>query len=170
MFQNDYPLLGTPALTALILTLAETGPVTPEACTRRLAELLETAHERPALTPEALAERFAGHIQRLGIAGLLEPAADGAWRLTGRGREALGRYPGGLDASDLLDYPDYAAHVRAEARRTARTDPRAASYDEGYEARREGQPFTANPHAPTTVDHLSWENGWMQALDDAQGG
>lgn len=166
MFENDYPLLSTPTLTALILQLGTAGELTADGCTEAFLALLRTAHEPLAVPREAVRERFEGHIRQFEIARLLEPVADGTWRLTQRGRAAASAHPQGLDPTDLVLYPEYAAHIRASARSHAEADPRAASYDAGYNARRQGQPFTANPHMLNTADFLSWENGWMEALDD----
>lgn len=166
MFPDDYPLLSDPSLTTLILHLAEAGDISAETCAARLAALLAQAHEPPPLPAEAIAARLAAHIGQLAIAGLLVPVTPGVWALTDRGRAELRRHPDGTDASDLARYPEYAAHIRNAAGGAAQADPRAVSYDEGYEARRDGRPYTANPHPPSTADYLSWENGWMQALDD----
>lgn len=168
MFENDYPLLSTPSLTAVILRAGAAGKVTAEGCTDRLVALLGAAHENLPIPREAIRERFAGHIRQFEIAGLLDPAGDGVWRLSPRGEAAARRHPQGLDSSDLVLYPEYAEHVRSSARSRAETDPRTASYDAGYTARREGQPYTANPHTLNTADFLSWENGWMEALDAEQ--
>jgi restriction endonuclease Mrr len=166
MFENEYPLLSTPSLMTLILHRAEGGPVTLDDCADRVAALFAEAKEKPGLPPEAIRERLSDHLGGLEIAGLVERIPGGAWRLTLRGRDALRRHPRGIDPVELMEFPEYAAHVRAQGRAAPGMDPRAASYDEGYEARREGQPFAANPYTANTVDHLSWENGWMQALDD----
>ena len=91
---------------------------------------------------------------------------DGKWRLTERGIAALREHPDGLDQSDLMQYPEYAAHVRATAHHSSGMDPRENSYDQGYQARRDGLPLTANPYAFDSVDHQSWENGWMEAADE----
>jgi len=166
MFKDDYPLLGDASLTTLLLHLAAGGDVTVAAGIARVTALLGAAHEPAGLPADALGERIGRNIGEMTLAGLLAPAAPGAWAITDRGRAQLRRHPEGTDPSDFMRYPEYAAHVRQKARRTSAADPRAASYDEGYESRREGQPFTANPYAPSTADCLSWENGWMQALDD----
>lgn len=167
MFENDYPLLSTPSLTALILQLGEAGDITLDACMTRFAALLAAAHEPPSLPSEAIRERFATHLRQLEIARLAEPVATGMWRLTDRGREALRLNPGGVDPSILIRYPEYAAHIRARAHRSGTMDPRTGCYDEGYEARRRGLPYTANPNAFFTADFLSWEYGWMEALDES---
>ncbi len=166
MFENDYPLLGTPSLTAVILHLAVAEDVTLDACLDRFAALLAAAHEPAPLPRAAIGERFAGLIHQFEIARLLDPVSTGVWRLTPRGRAVAESHPQGLDPSDLVRYPEYAGHIRASAASRAESDPRAASYDAGYGARQAGLPFTANPHPPTSADYLAWENGWMEALDE----
>ena len=168
MFENDFPLLGTPSLTAVILQSGAAGEVTVEDCTDRLVALLGMAHERQPVPREEIRERFAGNIRQFEIAALLAPVATGVWRLSPRGEAAARRHPQGLDPSDLMQYPEYAAHVRTSAQSRAETDPRALGYDAGYSARRGGQPFTANPHTLNSADFLAWENGWMEALDEEQ--
>lgn len=166
MTDDETPLLSTPSLTALILRQAKAGPVTLDGLAAALDALFGVAREAPVLTADQRLARLSGNLRDLAIARLLEPAGDGAWRLTDRGRDALILNPEGVDASELVGYPEFAAHIRATQGVPAGMDPRAASYDEGYDAGRAGQSFTLNPYTPNTVDHQSWENGWMQALDD----
>ncbi|MGR3760614.1 ribosome modulation factor [Roseobacteraceae bacterium NS-SX3] len=165
MFENDYPLLSTPSLMALILHRAGGGPVTLGSCEAALEALFRQANETPALPPEALRRRLSRHLSDLETARILEPQVDGAWHLTERGRDALRRHPGGLDHSVLVKYPEFAAHLRATAHHSCGMDPRSSSYDQGYQARLAGEPFTANPYAFDSADHLAWENGWMEALE-----
>jgi hypothetical protein len=37
------------------------------------------------------------------------------------------------------------------------------SYTEGREARRNGQPATANPYAEGTPMHRNWREGWQES-------
>ena len=37
------------------------------------------------------------------------------------------------------------------------------AWQEGYDAFDNGQPETANPHAHGTDEHLSWNDGWLEA-------
>ena len=166
MFEDDFPLLSTPSLVALIMHRAEAGPVTLETCEAALADLFRQANEEPGLPPEELRQRLAGHLSDLEIARIMEPDADGKWRLTERGIAALKQHPDGLDQSDLMQYPEFAAHIRATAHHSSGMDPRETSYDLGYKARRDGQPLTANPYEFDSVDRQSWENGWMEAADE----
>ncbi|TMV03708.1 hypothetical protein FGK63_18745 [Ruegeria sediminis] len=166
MFENDFPLLSTPSLSALILHKAEAGPVTLESCEAALAALFRQANETPGLPPETLRRRLAAQLSDLEIARILEPDAGGGWRLTERGLAALRQHPDGLDRSDLVQYPEFAAHIRETAHHSSGMDPRENSFGEGFQARREGLPLTANPYAFDSVDHQSWENGWMKAADE----
>ena len=45
-------------------------------------------------------------------------------------------------------------------------DPRAGGYDQGFYAYWSGQGPADNPYAPDSADHLAWENGWSEALDE----
>ncbi|MCC6207991.1 MAG: hypothetical protein IT488_07545 [Gammaproteobacteria bacterium] len=168
MFPDDYPLLNAPSLLTVILHAADDGPVTLEDCAERVVALFAEAQEVLPVTPADLRHRLRGHLRTLEAALVLEAIPGDAWRLTLRGREALRRHPGGIDRTDLMAYPDFAAQIRASLPGASHDDPREASYEQGYVARSEGQPFTANPYLPNSVDHLSWENGWMQALDDGK--
>jgi ribosome modulation factor len=150
---------------ALILHSAQDGPVSVEGCAARLDALFAEAGEDPALTPEERRDRLADRIRDLEIAQLLDRTEEGTWRLTDRGETAIRRNPDGVDWSVLTQYPEFAAHLRENAAHPAGMDPRSDSYSQGYAAGQEGAPFTANPYPASTVDHLSWENGWMQALD-----
>ena len=168
MLEDEAPLLSTPSLTALILRRAESGPVTLDGLMAALDALFGTAREAPALPAADRRALLLRALRDMAIAGLVRDGGPAGWQITDRGSDALFRQPGGIDGSDLMAYPEYAAHVRATAGRPAGMDPRGSSYDEGYAAQRAGLPFTANPHAAQSVDHLSWENGWMQALDDPE--
>jgi hypothetical protein len=150
---------------ALILHAAQDGPVTLNGCAALLDALFARAGEPPALTGAERRDLLADRLRELEVARLLERGDDGAWHLTGRGQSALRDHPEGVDWSVLTGYPEFAEHLRARTPQPAGMDPRAASYDQGFVARLQGEPFTANPYPPSTADHLSWENGWMQALD-----
>ncbi|KIC22622.1 hypothetical protein RA20_01775 [Leisingera sp. ANG-Vp] len=169
MFDNDFPLLSAASLVALILHRAGSGPVTLTSCEDALANLFRQANEDPGLPEADLRSLLAGHLKDLEIARILKAAGQDGWELTPRGRHALKQHPEGLDQTDLVKYPEFAAHLRNTAHQSCGMDPRMNSYDEGYLARRRGLSFTANPYAFDNVDHQSWENGWMEALEERQG-
>lgn len=168
MFENDFPLLSTASLVALIMHKAGTGPVTLESCETALAALFQQAKETPGLPPEELRARLADHLADLQTARILEPAPDGGWQLTRRGRRALEQHPEGLDQTDLARYPEFAAHLRDTAHKPCGMDPRGEHFDEGYLACLNGLPFTANPYAFDNADHQAWENGWTEAQEERE--
>ncbi|AHD03034.1 ribosome modulation factor [Leisingera methylohalidivorans] len=169
MFENDFPLLSTASLVALILHKAAAGPVSLDSCDAALAALFQQADEKPGLPPEELRGRLAGHLSDLETARILEPAQNGSWQLTRRGRQALRQHPEGLDQTDLARYPEFAAHLRDTAHHACGMDPRQDRFDEGFQACMKGQPFTANPYAFDNADHQAWESGWTEAQEDRQG-
>ncbi|TNF20393.1 MAG: hypothetical protein EP318_11045 [Rhodobacteraceae bacterium] len=168
MFDNDHPLLSTASLTALILHAAGKAPVTLATCSAGLDDLFRRANMQPGLPEDERRVKLARQINHLKIARILEPDAEGRLALTARGREVLDRHPDGLDQTILVTFPEFAAYLHASAHHPAGMDPRVQSYDEGYSAQQDGLPFTANPYSENSVDHQSWENGWMQAQDTQQ--
>lgn len=181
MFAEDIPLLNTPNLVALVLRAAEEGGASAETCADRLESLFRRTGETPAMGRDGLVARCGRTIGWLREAGLLEAAAceagplgagpEGAgerWVLTARGREALAAHPQGMDLADLASYPEFAAYLERRAR-GERPERRSGGYDEGFEAHRAGKAFTDNPHGFGSADHLGWENGWCEALDEAEG-
>ena len=165
---QEYPLLNTPNLVAVVLRTAA-GGASVEDCARRLARLLDQAGEHPPVT-DAEMRRHLERIRRfLAEARLLEPEGHDRFHLTPRGEEALERHPAGFDTADLMRYPEYAEFVHRSARDRATMDRRIAAYDRGYEAYRAGRRLAENPYSFETVDHLSWENGWFEALDEDVG-
>ncbi len=164
MFDNDYTFLATPNLLAMILREARDGGTDRAECQARLGELLARTEGAPDAGSAAVTERLDRHLRWLEVAGLIE--GEGRLTLTGRGEEVLARHPRGVDLGDLKKFPEFAAYLAETAPHSAGMDPRLGSYDAGYAAGRAGEPFVANPHGEGTADHISWENGWMQALDE----
>jgi hypothetical protein len=167
MFADDIPLLNTPSLVALVLRAAEEGGASAEACADRLEALFRKTAERPEVGRDEMVARCGKAIGWLRAAGLLA-AGDGAWLLTARGREALAAHPQGMDLADLAAYPEFADYIERRAA-GQRPEPRSNGYDEGFAAHRAGRAFTDNPHGFGSADHLAWENGWCEALDEEEG-
>lgn len=165
MFDNDHPLMSTASLTALILHAADAGPITLDSCAGRLDALFARAGKTPGLSDEDRRARLARQLEHLQIARILEPAAQDALQLTERGRQALQDYPDGLDQTVLVKYDEFADYLQRTAHHPAGMDPRIGAYDAGYSARLDGLAFDTNPYSENTVDHQSWENGWMQAQE-----
>ena len=165
MPDDDLPLVNTPNLMMLILHEAQSGAASVESCAAHLSRLADKTDERLPLARAEIDARISAHLRYLSAARLVEQHMDG-WRLTDRGRDALLRHPKGFDLADMMEYPEFADYMHARAHSAAGMDARAASYDEGYSALVDGLQMTANPYTENTVDHQSWENGWMQALED----
>jgi hypothetical protein len=163
---REYPLLNTPNMVAIILREAEAGPATLQDCAARLQALLARADEHPPFGPAEVASRLETLVRYLVEARLLAPERDGRFALTERGRAALAEHPAGFDTADLMVYPEFARYVRGLVARHGGMDPRAGGYDEGFYAYWSGQVPADNPYPPDSADHLAWENGWSEALDE----
>jgi hypothetical protein len=163
---REYPLLNTPNMVAVILREAEAGPATLEDCAARLQALLARADEHPPFGPADVASRLDVLVRYLVEARLLAPERDGRFALTERGRAALAEHPAGFDTADLMVYPEFARYLRGLVARRGGMDPRAGGYDEGFYAYWGGQAPADNPYPPDSADHLAWENGWSEALDE----
>jgi hypothetical protein len=163
---REYPLLNTPNMVVVVLKAAADGPTTLEDCVARLQALLEQADEHPPFGPREVASRLGMLIRYLTEARLLAPAGDGGFVLTERGRAALSEHPSGLDTPDLMVYPEFARYIRGFELRRAAMDPRAGGYDQGFYAYWAGEAPADNPYPSDSADHLAWENGWSEALDE----
>lgn len=168
MHFREYPLLNTPHLMLVILRACAEGETSPDACTARLRELLARADEHPPYGDAEIRARLDLLRRYLAEARLIAPADGDRFVITPRGREALAEHPQGFDLADLMAYPEFAHFIRALARARAeeRMDPRTPAYDEGFAAYRAGAMLADNPHPSDSVDHLAWENGWFEALDE----
>lgn len=169
MHFREYPLLNTPHLLLLMLREAEAGETSLAACAARLRQLLALANEHPPYGDDEILGRLDTLSRHLAEARLIEPAGAGRFAITERGREALADHPTGFDLADLMVYPEFARFIRglSRARAEGRMDPRTPAYDEGYGAYRAGARLADNPYTEDTIDHLAWENGWFEALDEA---
>ena len=65
-----------------------------------------------------------------------------------------------------MAYPEFARYIRGLDLRRTGLDPRAGGYDQGFYAYWNGEGPADNPHPPDSADHLAWENGWSEALDE----
>ena len=163
---REYPLLNTPNMVVVILRRAAEAPATLADCAAALRHLLETAGESLPFGPEEVASRMRMLIRYLTEARLLAPVGEEAFILTARGRSALIEHPGGLDTADLMAFPEFARYIKGLELRRAGMDPRAGGYDQGFYAYWSGEMPADNPYPPDSVDHLAWENGWSEALDE----
>jgi hypothetical protein len=166
MLFREYPLLNTPNVVVVILRTAAEGAATLADCAARLQSLLDRAGEHPPFGPRDVASRLEMLIRYLTEAGLLAPGTGGSFTLTQRGRAALDEHPQGFDTADLMVYPEFARYVRSLGRRRGPIDARAGGYDQGFSAYWSGEMPADNPFPADTADHLAWENGWSEALDE----
>jgi hypothetical protein len=163
---REYPLLNSPNMVVTILREAQEGPATLKNVAARLQALLDQADEHPPFGPGDVASRLELLIRYLSEATLLAPGPDGAFTLTERGRAALAEHPEGFDTPDLMVYPEFARYIRSLELRRGPLDPRAGGYDQGFYASWTGDAPADNPYSPDSADHLAWENGWSEALDE----
>ena len=163
---REYPLLNTPNMVVVILREAAEGPATLAACAARLRALLDRAGEHPPFGQDEVASRLAMLIRYLSEARLLAAEPDGGFAITERGRGALAEHPQGFDTADLMVYPEFSRYIRSLGRRHKTIDARAGGYDQGYDAYWGGRDPADNPFNPDSADHLAWENGWSEALDE----
>jgi hypothetical protein len=163
---RECPLLNSPNMVVTILREAQEGPATLTNVAARLQALLDQADEHPPFGPGDVASRLEMLIRYLSEAKLLAPGPDGAFTLTERGRAALAEHPEGFDTPDLMVYPEFARYIRSLELRRGPLDPRAGGYDQGFYAYWTGDAPADNPYSPDCADHLAWENGWSEALDE----
>jgi hypothetical protein len=164
----EYPLLNRPALMLTVLETARHGAATLGDCRRRLDAALAAARERrPPVEETAILAELDLVRRHLAAALLLEPVDAARFRLTERGAAALAAHRAGIDESVLMEFPEYRAFIARLAADPPEEDPRGRAYDEGWAAFQDGAPLQDNPFAPDAVDHLAWENGWLEARDEA---
>ena len=160
---NEYPLLNTPNLMAVLLRAAGEGTPSVADCARRLAATLALAGEAPPVPPERILRRLDTLRRHLEIARLIAPVGADRFQLTERGRAALAAHPAGFATDDLMAYPEYAAEVRARARRPDGGVPQGRAFDAGFDAGLRRRSPAENPYPADSADHLAWENGWSEA-------
>ena len=163
---REYPLLNTPNMVVIILRTAAEGPATLDDAAARLQALLDVADEHPPFGPRDVASRLEMLIRYLIEARLLAARPDDQFDITERGRAALAQHPAGFDTPDLMVYPEFARYIRSLELRRAAMDPRAGGYDQGFYAYWVGAMPADNPFPADSADHLAWENGWSEALDE----
>ena len=162
---REYPLLNTPSMVLVILReAAGDGPATV-AVAAAPAGLLDRAGEQPPFGPEEIATRLEMLVRYLAEAKLVSLAPDGSFVATARGRAALAEHPQGFDVADLMAYPEFARHIRGSS--CAGPDgPARRRLRPGLLRLLDWRGPADNPYAPDSADHLAWENGWSEALDD----
>jgi hypothetical protein len=163
---REYPLLNAPNMVVIILRAGEERPATRADCVAALQGLLDRADEHPPFGPSDIETRLGMLIRYLTEAKLLQPVDRDAFETTVRGKAALAEHPQGFDTADLMAYPEFARYIRGLVLRRTALDPRAGGYDQGFYAYWSGESPADNPYASDSADHLAWENGWSEALDE----
>ena len=163
---REFPLLNTPHLFLVLLKTASNGDCSLDDCAARLKTLLKNANEAPPVSDDEIMRRLRALRALLIEARLLEATGQGRFRITEEGRQALELHPRGFDTADLMGYPTFAEFIRNRPQGERSMNPHVAQYDEGFSAYRAGKRLADNPYAADTVDHLAWENGWCEALDE----
>lgn len=166
---HDEPvLLHEQDLMLALLHVAAERPSTVLAAAARLRGLRQIAGEADIVNDEVM-HRLGRAAAALRAAGALSRAEAGTLRISDRGRRLLAAHPEGVDETALMQFPEFRAFIAAAGPRGPRDDPRIPAYDTGQRAFAAGEPFTANPFALDSIDHLAWENGWSEARDQAVG-
>ena len=160
------PAAQHPELVAIILREAPPGRRRSRTARARLQALLDARDEHPPFGPEEVASRLEMLIRYLTEARLLargtrrQLRADRA-RPRGAGRASAGlryRRPDGLPGVRPL-HPRPGAPARAVRRARRRLRPGLLRLLDRREPGRQ-------PLRPDSADHLAWENGWSEALDE----
>ncbi|MBY0430704.1 MAG: hypothetical protein K2Q10_05870 [Rhodospirillales bacterium] len=161
---EEYPLLNTPELMLTLLRKAAAGDASLPDCLKRLRHDLARAHEHPPVSRSEILSHLEQAMHRLVVAGLLEPAPNGIFGITRRGRRVLDAHPDGIDDTVLVRFPEYRRYLRQWGNHVPE-DSGEQAYDEGWAAFRDGKALTDNPHRPDTAPHQAWQNGWSEAGD-----
>lgn len=165
---SEYPLLSYPNLMLLLMRLALAGPATLEAALERLRGDLARVQESLPVPAEDVCERMRRALVYLYAAGLLEKGAQEEFRITARGEAVLREHPDGIDDSVLLAFDEFRRFLRRHAGRPP-VEPADTVFDAGHAAFTQGGTPADNPYDFDTAEHLAWENGWFEALDEARG-
>ncbi len=163
---REFPLLNTPNMVATVLNAAASAPVTLEDCVAEVQALLRRAGEETPFGAGDIAARLTTVLRNLSEARILAHDGSSAFTLTPRGRAVLAEHPEGFDAADMMKYPEFSRYIRGLNGTRQTLDPRSGGYDQGYSAYWSGVSAADNPFAADSADHLAWENGWSEALDE----
>jgi hypothetical protein len=162
---EDAPLLHTADLMHELLRVAAVGPADVDDALSRLRADLRAAGEPLALPERTLRERLEQARRHLRAARLIAPVGRTRFEATERGQTVLRDYPGGIDDSVLMQFPEFRDFI-AQAAGTPPHPARQTAYDLGYAAYGQGSAPADNPYSVDSDDHLAWENGWFEARDE----
>ena len=161
---EERPLLHSADLMLALLRAGRREAATAEDAVRLLGHELAAAHEDDPPDQAEMLSRLERARRHLAAARLLEMLDDSRFRITPRGRSMLRRHPDGIDDSLLMgSFPEYRQWLRRQAAPASAADPRAAEFQHGWAAQREGTALADNPFALETAQHAAWADGWMEA-------
>jgi hypothetical protein len=170
---GDVPLLNMASVMLTALKAAGAGEAGPADCLARLARNLAQVHEDAAALRPRLESMVEEAFAELLAAGLLAEGTGGRFRLTPRGRTVLEQHPLGVDESVLAEFREFRDFVRRASRPAEPSETPALdaadnqAYLEGYGAYGAGRRAAENPHPADTAEHVAWDAGWFEALDEA---
>jgi len=155
-----------------ILRRAAQQPTSSADCLERLSRVLTLAHEDAEPQRLVLEERIRRAIAELFAAALLDEVSKDQFRLTARGRIVLEEHPMGVDETVLAQFKEFWAHAKQDDTIGAQNEavsigtPCAQAYLDGHGAYMSGRPVTENPHPADMAEHIAWDSGWFEALDE----
>jgi len=170
---GEIPLLNMASVMLAVLKAAAQHAVTAADCVARLLRNLARVHEDAESQRGELEQRVAIALGELTAAGLVAAAGEGRFRLTARGRTVLDQHPLGVDETVLAEFREFREFVKRLAPRPGECEtpgpktPANQAYLDGYGACMAGRRMTDNPHPVDTAEHMAWDAGWFEAMDEA---
>ena len=169
---GEFPLINMANVMLTILRMAAERPDSPADCLERLLRILTLAHEDAGAQRLVLNDRIRLAITELSATALLEEVSKGKFRLTGRGRIVLEEHPMGVDETILAQFREFWEHAKQDDTASSQGEavsigtPCAQAYLDGHGAYMAGRPVTDNPHPADIAEHIAWDSGWFEALDE----
>ena len=170
---GEIPLLNMASVMLAILKAAAQREVAPADCVARLLRNLARVHEDAESQRAEIEERVTLGLAELATAGLVASAGNGRFHLTPRGRAVLEQHPLGVDETVLAEFREFRDFAKRFAPRPGESEspgpktPTNQAYLDGYGACMAGRRTTDNPHPVDTVEHMAWDAGWFESMDEA---
>ena len=170
---GEIPLINMASVMLAILKTAAQREVVAADCVARLLRNLARVHEDAESQRAELEQRVALALGELAAAGLIAPGGESRFRLTARGRTVLERHPLGVDETVLAEFGEFREFAKRLSPRPEESEapgpktPANQAYLDGYGACMAGRGMTDNPHPVDTIQHIAWDAGWFEAMDEA---
>lgn len=173
---GEIPLINMANVMLAVLKAAAERPVRQSDCIDRLTRHLRQVREDPELHRPELEAGVQRAVGELSAVGLIEKTPEGRFRLTPRGHTVLEQHPMGVDETVLAEFREFRDFVRRLSPSSqgskgnsveAPTLSSTRAYLDGYGTYAAGRPMTENPHPVDTAEHMAWDAGWFEALDEA---